>query len=188
MSLFERRIPRNLNECCQTNEVSEKLFSWSQKIEILGGIFCFVLCLVGIIATIWQTYIAVEVTRIDEDLIFITVVSSLCKWGLYAIVEYVVYTAVYMLIDALASIVHNTTVSAQVAVYSASRNYGETNEESNTVKNAAEKTAKTKEKTGYSLSELAKEKDESQEIWYCTECGSKNYGKNQFCKDCGTYR
>lgn len=184
MSVFEKRIPRNLKECCQTNEVSERLFRWSQKIEILGGIFCFILCLVGIIATIWQTYIAVEVTRIDEELIFITVVSSLCKWGLYAIVEYVVYTAVYMLIDALASIVHNTTVSAQVAVYSASKNYGETDEAPNTV----QKTAKSKEQSGYSLSELAREKDDSQEFWYCTECGSKNYGKNQFCKDCGTYR
>ena len=180
MSSSEKKVPKSLKECYATDKVSSNLWSWSERLEVWGGRVLVILIIIGIISTIGQ---AIQVVDIDEDLVFITVITSIITWILYAFIEYCVYHVLSLLIASLATIVQNTRITANIAIYNVAKEEGLFNEEPET-----HSSPKTKQPSGYSLSKLANGRTDSNGSWICKECGTKNDARKLYCKDCGKYK
>jgi len=125
MSSSEKKIPKSLEDCCETDKVSGILWSWSDWLELWGSRILVVLIILGVISIIGQ---AMQVANIDEDMVFLTVVTSALTWSLYAIIEYCVYHVLSLLVASLATIVQNTRITANVALYNAAKEDGAINE------------------------------------------------------------
>lgn len=180
MSSSEKKVPKSLKECYATDNVSSNLWSWSYRLEIWGGRVLVILIIVGIISTIGE---AIQLADIDEDLAFLSVVTSLITWGLYAFLEYCAYHVLSLVIASLATIVQNTRITANVALYNVAKEEGTLNEET-----AKSTSSANNQSSGYSLSKLANERTNNSGSWVCKECGTKNEGNNLSCKDCGKYK
>lgn len=182
----EKKIPKSLKECYATDNVSSNLWGWSEWLEVWGGRVLVILIIIGIISTIAQ---AVQVAQIDENLVFLTVITSIATWVLYAFIEYCAYHVLSLLIASLATIVQNTRITANVAIYNVAKEEGIL-KEGVILKDEPKKStpSASKQNTGYSLSKLANERKNSNSFWICKECGTKNDESNLHCKDCGKYK
>jgi len=116
--MTKERIPQSLKECYLEDGLSGKLKSWSERLEHGGEIIFRILIIVGIISTIVDGIEAKHMEDITGGSVWVTIISSLIIWSLYAAIEYFVYRALSLLIAALASIVENTRITANVALYS----------------------------------------------------------------------
>lgn len=115
----DRRIPRTLNECLEQDGTATNLHCWSERLEELGQIVLVLMIIAGIIFTIIE---AATAAKLDEETVVPTVLLSLMKWGLYAFLEYCIFTVFSLLLGALAKITQNTIISAKVALYESRRN------------------------------------------------------------------
>ncbi len=175
MSTTEKKIPKSLKDCYVTDAVSYKLWYWSDWLEVWGGRVLIALIVIGIISIIAQ---AVQIADINEDLVFITVISSLVKWAIYVFIEYCAYNVLSLLIASLATIVQNTRITANVAIYNTAKEEGILPEDSeDPITNS-----------GYSLTKRARPRTDSNGFWFCEECGTRNEAKALHCKDCGKYK
>ena len=118
MLFSKNKIPKSLKECYEEDSVSVNLWHWSDWLKSWGGKVLGVLIVVGIIFTIAE---AIQVADIDKDLVVFTVINSIIIWGLYAFLEYCAYNVLSLLVAALASIVQNSKISANIALYSAAK-------------------------------------------------------------------
>lgn len=168
MLYSERRIPKSLKDCYATDYVSSNLWNWSNQLESWGRIILVILIIIGIISTIGQ---AVLVAEDNVDFVFLTVITSIATWTFYAFIEYCVYHVLSLLIASLATIVQNTRITANVAIYNAAKEEGNPNGE-----------------TGYSSSKLDNERTSGSTLWICKECGTKNAVGNVYCVDCGKHK
>lgn len=168
----EKKIPKSLKDCYATDNVSSNLWNWSNWLEVWGGRVLIILIIIGIISTIGD---AREISIIDEDLVFMTVISSITTWVLYAFIEYCAYNALSLLIAALATIVQNTKITANIALYNTAKEEGllDKEDESSTATQKAVSSSPKSANTG---------------PWICRKCGTKNDANNLYCKDCGTYK
>lgn len=152
-----KQIPTSLNECRQEDATVNNLHKWAERLENWGRSLFVILIIIGIICTIIDTVIMLDN---DEDMALATCISSVITWGLYAFIEYCAYHVLALLISALASITQNTIVSANVALYEASKRY-----------------------TNPTSTEPVPDG-----MWVCYHCGthnSINYGQ---CKKCGKFK
>ena len=177
-----KKIPKNLKECYETDSVSANLWGWSLWVEKWGRIILFVILAIGTFSTIGVTIEAVE---IDSDAWFLVLLSSALTWALYAFLEYCAYHIISLLIASLASIVQNTRVSANVALYNTAKVDGFPDEETAP---SAPVAAKVHEKRSSVLTNLAQEKAYDENSWRCKECGTPNPADKTICKNCGKYR
>lgn len=156
--MIGKKIPKSLEECTRTGSTTYRLVHWAELLEKWGfRVFVLIICF-GILAVINDVK---EIAEIDESLIFITAVDSTLTWGLYALLTYYGYNVSSLLVSSLASIVHNTGVSAKIAAYNAANAAENTHEES---------------------------KLKSTEIWICKDCETKNEPGSYFCKVCGKHK
>ncbi len=120
----KKQVPKTLDECVQPDRVSTNLWVWAERIEKIGVIVFVFLIVFGIINTISTgitTYREVDAIGIGDEAAVATVLAvftSLFSTALYAFIEFCAYHAIALLIGALASIVQNTNVSANLALYS----------------------------------------------------------------------
>ncbi len=114
----EKKIPTSLRECYATDRVSVNLWSWSNLLEVWGKRVLILLVIIGIISTIGD---GIEIANIDKDLVFITVIISIIKWGLYTAFTYCSYNVLSLLVASLATIVQNTRITANVALYNTAK-------------------------------------------------------------------
>lgn len=126
MSSSEKKVPKSLKECYATDNVSSHLWSWSNWLELWGRRVFGILIIVGIILTIGEAIIAADAY---EDLVFLSMISSLITWGWYAFLEYCAYHVLSLIIASLATIVQNTRITANVALYNVAKDEGALNEE-----------------------------------------------------------
>ena len=173
----ENKIPKSLKECYASDNVSNNLWCWSEWLEVWGSRFLVILIIIAIISTIAQ---AVQVADINEDLVSLTVITSTATWALYAFIEYCIYHVLSLLIASLATIVQNTKITANVALYNVAKNEGLLSEKPENSAPVA-----VKQSTGYSLSN---ERTNTNGSWICKECGTKNDTSKLYCSDCGKYR
>lgn len=121
--MFEReskkRIPKALNECTETPNTVKQLHMWADLLERWGQIVFYILIVAGFVTTIVDVITLIDY---EEELIFSTVVSDAISWTLYTLIEFFTYNALVLLINALALIVHNTSIAANVALYESSKN------------------------------------------------------------------
>lgn len=172
MANSEKKIPKSLKECYVTDSVSNSLWSWAGWLETWGKGFFIVLIIIGIISTVMQ---AVQVAEVDEGLLFVTIITSAITWALYAFIEYCTYHVLSLLIASHATIVQNTKITANVALYNTAKEEGILEQEDKKVTPpAAPKPIAGKASSGGD--------------WICKECGTKNDAGSRYCKDCGKYK
>ena len=172
----EREIPKTLQECKQADETVINLHTWAERLENWGQILFYILIIVGAISTIIDT---VNMGDINEDLMLTTFFSSAISWALYAFIEYCAYHVLALLISALASITHNTHISANVALLEASKNANIPQEKAAPIVQPLETADGV-----YSDPKPAAVPG----VWFCTHCGTQNKDAHGFCKNCGQYR
>lgn len=119
----EKEIPKTFEDCYKTDYVTKNLFGWADRIERWGFFLLILIIIFGIINTIFTgitTYQEVDVLGSSDDATISTilaVLTSLFTCALYAFIEYCIFKAISLLINALASIVKNTRITAKVALY-----------------------------------------------------------------------
>lgn len=189
----DKQIPKTLAECTKGVATVDNLHAWAERLENWGKTLLVLLITTGIVSTIIE---GISIADIDEDQVFITCLSSIIKWGFYAFVEYCLYHVLALLISALASITQNTIVSANVALYEATKDTS--NNEAQT--NSSEKTVES-QKTSFNSQPIEHSTpatgcaavsappltsipaDDGDII--CPVCGKKQRSTRQVCWSCG---
>lgn len=171
----EKQIPKNLSDCTRSDATIDNLHLWAYRLEDWGKAFFYVLIVVGILSTIIST---VQMIDVNEDAIFTTFLSSLINWALYAFIEYCAFHVLALLISALASITHNTSISANVALYEAAKN-APANEKAPSAPSAP------KHNNADVISKMATKTQSTGAMWECKYCLSYNKHEANFCKECG---
>ncbi len=171
----EKKVPKTLSECTQSDATVDNLHAWAERLENWGAIFFVVLIIVGIIATVVET---IQVADVNEDMAFSAFLTSAITWGVYAFIEYCVYHALALLISALASITQNTMVSANVALYEAAKNAPASEK-------APSAAPAPKQNKVDAISKMASNASASSGVWECKHCLTYNKYEASFCKECG---
>lgn len=120
-----KKTPKSVKECLKPDPVSTNLWIWCQRLETLGKILFWIILIGGIILSIITALVKVEVggtyySRTETQFDVIIFFTSLVETGLYALIEYCVYHMIALLVGALGSIVQNTKLSADLALYRSS--------------------------------------------------------------------
>ena len=125
-----KKIPKNIEECIKQDLVSKNLWEWCKKLEKWGKILFWVLIIGGLFLSINSSIIEEEIivsswvgetTEIRETFSFEIFIPLFLNSILYAFIEYWTYHIITMLIGALASIVQNTTINSNIALYNAAK-------------------------------------------------------------------
>ncbi len=123
-------IPENLNDCLRPDGISSALWAWSGRTLSIGKGLLFLVIVFGIINTVSvsiTTYSNVELTG-DEDAAAVAtvfaVLTELLVCAAYAFVTYGLSHIVSLLVSAAASLVRNTNVSTNLALYGAKKKTG----------------------------------------------------------------
>lgn len=125
-----KSIPNNLRSCYQTDSVTGNLWEWSEKIEQWGKAILWLIIIGGFITAISISSIRAEVRTSNSGN---TVIYSegIFNWGsffltllsttIFAFFEFLAYRFTALKIAALASIVQHNQITANVALYTASK-------------------------------------------------------------------
>ena len=113
-----KKVPRSLKECYAPNRIAENLYEWSDRLERWGRALFAILIILGVIKSFVDGLSAAD---IEASIGFFTFFASLIRWSVSAFIEYLAYNAIALLISALASIVENTKISADVTLYKAAK-------------------------------------------------------------------
>lgn len=116
----ERKVPDTLEKCLEVDPLSQNLWDWAENLEKFGAIILLLIIIAGIVFT---GLAVVEADYYGESSLWVGC-STIFTWVFYAIIEYCVYHALSLLMSALATIVQNTTISANVAAYKAGIDQG----------------------------------------------------------------
>lgn len=176
-----KAIPQDLWACRKPDPTASNLHVWAERLERTGKIIATLLIIAGVFCSVILGVSAADATRGDEDwLVFLGVfLGSGAAWTVIALLVYSLYHASALRIDALACIVQNTNISANVALYTAQENDPPIDAPE------PEVTEPTKAPVTRSASP-----DRSSSVrfgWRCT-CGAENNALSQCCKSCGKYK
>ena len=162
---LEKKVPKNFKECCKTDNTSLNLWTWCERLETWGQ-FLFWFIIAGGVISIIASMINEQMTT---DLFIITVVET----GIWAFVEYCAYHVIALLIASLATIVQNTRISANIALYHEAKAEGFIKEEPKSASTVKQSTT------------VSPDKPVSAEAWSCVKCGRKNPAGTNICSLCG---
>lgn len=132
----DKKIPNDLRDCCKTDDVTNNLWDWCERVESWGFRICIFLAIIGTISIISNGIQASQLLKelnidmneiktaaaeygIEIKSVFEVVVEGIFDWFLYCFIEYCTYHIIALLIASLASIVQHTRITANVALYTA---------------------------------------------------------------------
>lgn len=116
----ERKVPKTLEGCLEVDPLSESLWNWAENLERFGKILLVILLVCGLIVVIYAGIAAEDA----HESVWGAVLSTGFTWIFYAFIEYCAYHALSLLMSALATIVQNTTIAANIAAYNTSIQQG----------------------------------------------------------------
>lgn len=111
-----------VDECVQNDKLSNNLWIWAHRLEILGMVLFVLLLVYGVYAAV-QAATVEEIkggayyTWVETKFDFAVFVVEMIDWALYAFVEYCLYHVVALLIGALAGIYQNAKAAARLQEY-----------------------------------------------------------------------
>ena len=111
-------IPQNLDQCKQRDSVSSGLLEWANSVISIGQAIMAIVLIFGIFSIIEALPLLEEIFEGDLEY-FVAFLTPVITCILSAVGVYFVYQVTALLLRALASIVYNSHVSANVALYSA---------------------------------------------------------------------
>lgn len=170
-----RNIPNSLEECTHTGETVSNLYRFASQLEKWGTRLLIVLMIAGVIFTIANT---VSLIDVNEELIIPTLISSVLSWSIYTAIAFFAYHILAMLIRALASITENTAITANVALWEASKKTIPAKDLPK--KQQPDPTAdQPAAPAAHTPSEVHKDGS-----WSCPNCGQKNLSTRTTCWRC----
>ena len=107
-------IPRDLEDCCVTDDAASELWRIAELVESWGA---FLLIAILVLGTVVSIGITSFMSKIAEGSGFTAFLCSAIVWGVLAVLVYAGCHLISLTIRAFASIVQNTRVSANVALY-----------------------------------------------------------------------
>ena len=109
-----KKIPSSIDDCLKTDNVASNLWIWCQRLEKLGKYFFAIILIFGTILAFANSYIMGEYGRefSTEQLM-----DNLIQVVVYAFIEYCTYHIIALLVGALATIVQNSKITADIALY-----------------------------------------------------------------------
>ena len=132
----EKKIPKDLKSCYKYDNVTKELWGMCESAEVWGKILFWVIIIFGVIIAITSSLSSEEVTKgtyyiytdiettFDIDLFLATVFET----GIYALIEYLLYHIIALLIGSLASLVQHTRITANIALYNSAKAEGITDD------------------------------------------------------------
>lgn len=108
-------IPKNLDVCLTMDYTTEELFSWIDKLVMPRLILSAVLLIIGVFLAYNESEFAA-----GSDMQLMVAVQAAAPWFASVIVMEFLFDFARTVVKALAHIVHNTKVAANVAVLNAS--------------------------------------------------------------------
>ncbi len=151
---LKKRIPKNLKECYQTDNVTNNLWVWCERLEKWGFRVCLALAILGITTIIRN---GIEINKLLNEFssqiklhgfdefasqffrdygikiksVSEVVIDDIITWFLYCFIEYCSYHALALLIGALATITQHTRITANITLYNTAKAEGITDEDCN---------------------------------------------------------
>ncbi|MBQ3123956.1 MAG: hypothetical protein IJC09_00855 [Clostridia bacterium] len=157
----KRKIPKSIDDCTEVDPVSEELWGWAESTERWGKILLVIYILYGIITAI-TTAIVVDAYGSPDGFNVALCISGVIKCAIYAVLAYILYHLIALLIASLATITQSTRVTAKLTEYRVRKaeNYFPTDEEMKKYERNEDYEKYEKEFCN-NLSELAKKTDNS---------------------------
>ncbi len=130
---IKKEIPKNIEECYKTDPITQNLWVWAERLERWGLVICVFMAIVGVIEIIstgiqvaeilsgYNQYMSTDYYSVSD-----AVFDCLLNWVFYCFLEFCVYHVLALLVGSLATIVQNTKISANVAIYNLSKGKNET--------------------------------------------------------------
>lgn len=125
----EKHIPKTFKDCYKTDSISNDLWHWCENLERWGKILFILIIVGGLILAITDSITEKEVvireatswrdaeTEIKKSFDTNAFIYVALETTFYAIIEYIMYHIIALLIGALATIVQSTRITANVALY-----------------------------------------------------------------------
>lgn len=178
---LRKNIPNTLDACNVTNPQAEALAAWADRLKSWGMILAIILLVIGFFGAIGE---AAMIWDYEESMLaaLLAFVGGMLSWAIYAFISYIAAKAVAMILEALASITQNTSVSANVALYTAAKAQGTLSKEAPKAAPAAPKAAPAQPAVPASQATQVAE-DGS---WFCSACGRRNAAERTDCWCCNT--
>lgn len=118
-NFYFKNNPISIQECKKPNMISHDLQSCSEMLTKCCKFLCYALIFIAVITTLGITYIAAHISS-NIFLPLIACIVSIALWSLYTFIVFFVFRSLSLVIDALACMVYNTSVSANLALFTAS--------------------------------------------------------------------
>ena len=114
----ENEVPHSIEDCTRNDIMTDKLWSWARTFEKLGQIFFILIVIGGCAVSIWSASIVNQYTD-KKTFSFTAFLGGIEKYAIYAVIEFIAYRIITLLIASLARIVQSTHTTARLAEYSA---------------------------------------------------------------------
>ncbi len=167
-------VPDSLSQCLKEDRTASDIRHWAEWIESIGQILVVLIGIIGSILTM-----IFFIGALLENVLGAIIILVVCTitFALICFAVYIGYHLPALIVGALASIVQSTIVSANVALFSASHEYDQT-QTPETTHPASTPTSPAPKPTN-----LPKTTS-----WVCSACGTSNDRLSQSCTNCGKYR
>lgn len=136
-----KKIPKNFKECYKTDNVTQNLWLWCERLEKWGFRIFIALLIIGITTIIKEgveaaqllneLYIDMDEIRtataeygIEIKSVYEVVIENIFLWSLYSFLEYCAYHILALLVGSLANIVQHTKITANIALYNSAKAEG----------------------------------------------------------------
>lgn len=120
----KKPIPYSLASCTAPDPTATNLHIWAERLESWGRCLFIFLIAAGVIISLICGFSTADAYYRDAVPAFIgAFILSAASFALIAFIEYCTYHVLALFISALACVVQNTIISANVALFSASQEF-----------------------------------------------------------------
>lgn len=194
-------IPKTLDECTGVDSTAKMLSEWADRLRRIGGWLLAIIIIAGLFfsisASITEVTYGTYYTHTSTEFSFSVFLATIVTWIIYAFVEGCLYNVFALLLDAVASIVQNSKVSAVTALYNTkmieneilSKNESKSTANDNSITEKIEKTSQPVTQAEAPKSDVQSTDpviaiiQDGQKV--CPKCGRKQEINRKCCWKCG---